>query len=527
MPVRFSYSYSGFTWLIIGLFALILAVTTFLRVYSIIGHNFPLTYDQGRDLMEIRSLALGRPALVGPTTSINGAFLGPFWYYFNLLPFWLGAGDPQAILLWQIVWYQLTGLLMFLYFFARQKMFALTVAGLYLLMPLGFVVNHYFWNAHAMVMVTSWYLLIMFWARQKNTASAWLAAGLITGLALQIEAAWAVLFLPVSLWWILRSRPKLFWPWAMGVAVTLIPQLLYELRHQFAITQTLVQQFTGQAQILGERLALAQRLANRRTVALNLLKQLLSVPSQWSLGLASICGIGLFLPAMKPQRQLADAVKLSFDLILAATLFYLVFPQPLKQWYLSGLSLPLIYLLAVGLVNLADYLARSRAWLRLMPAGLLLLFLSNAIPAQLSYAQQSRGYHLQDPRYLPNQMQVVDWIYQQANGSGFAVYSYLPEIYDYSYQHVFWWYGRKKYHQSPVQISYGPHVPAYIKNQSRVWPHSRPPNRDELIFLIIEPEENFPDRQKQWLEQFQNLCLLQSHTFDWGTTVQIKTDCTT
>jgi len=49
--------------------------------------NFAFTIDQARDILFIRQIANFHPVLVGPTTSINGVFLGPFWYYFNLPAF--------------------------------------------------------------------------------------------------------------------------------------------------------------------------------------------------------------------------------------------------------------------------------------------------------------------------------------------------------------------------------------------------------------------------------------------------------
>jgi len=57
-------------------------------------------------------------------------------------------------------------------------------------------------------------------------------------------------------------------------------------------------------------------------------------------------------------------------------------------------------------------------------------------------------------------------VYQQADGQGFNLYSYIPSVYDYPNQHVFWWYGTKKYGYQPADVSYLPNQPEYIKDNA-------------------------------------------------------------
>src|SRR3989344_4377735 len=178
----------------------ILILTSYLRWQAIKNYNIALTYDQGRDLMEIASIVVGhRPALVGPTTSVNGAFLGPFWYYFNTLPFWLGRGDPMWIMAWQILWFQLTGLLIWLFFRFQQPSFGFIFTLLYLLMPTGFYVNRFFWNVHPMPLVTVWVLLTIYQTFYHPNKYQLALLGFLTGIALQIEAAYAILFMTLTL----------------------------------------------------------------------------------------------------------------------------------------------------------------------------------------------------------------------------------------------------------------------------------------------------------------------------------------
>ena len=101
------------------LLVLVLVISTFFKIIEVKGYNFPFTMDQGRDMTDIRQMVVThKPRLVGPTTSINGVLLGPFWYYFNLIPFVLSGGNPGVIIYWQIFWFQLA--CVFMYFSLRK-----------------------------------------------------------------------------------------------------------------------------------------------------------------------------------------------------------------------------------------------------------------------------------------------------------------------------------------------------------------------------------------------------------------------
>ncbi|MBU1127412.1 hypothetical protein KKF11_03640, partial [Patescibacteria group bacterium] len=76
------------------LLLLILVFSFFFRVYRV-GDLLGFYYDQGRDALKILEMIKFQdfPA-IGPTTGIEGLFLGPFWFYL-LAPFYfLGNGNP-------------------------------------------------------------------------------------------------------------------------------------------------------------------------------------------------------------------------------------------------------------------------------------------------------------------------------------------------------------------------------------------------------------------------------------------------
>ncbi len=87
---------------------IIILLSGWVRYAQVANYNFPFTTDQARDMLDLRQLVVGlNPVLVGPTTSINGVFLGPSYYYFNVIPFFIGQGDPAFLVYWNIFLYTL------------------------------------------------------------------------------------------------------------------------------------------------------------------------------------------------------------------------------------------------------------------------------------------------------------------------------------------------------------------------------------------------------------------------------------
>lgn len=540
----------------------ILIITTYLRFAAISNYNFALTYDQGRDLMEIRSIVVGyRPALVGPTTSINGAFLGPFWFYFNTIPFFISQGNPAFILYWQILWYQLAGLGLFIFFKKKNHILAIISSTLFLLMPTGFLVNRYFWNAHAMPMMVAFNFIVLMWTLEKPSKLKLITLGILNGLALQTQAALGILILPWSIISLvlangldLRNGFKKTTAILIGFGLTLIPQLIYDLRHNFIITTTLFQQFTGQTNILSQSLPFNTRLADRYQNFLQIIRESNHLHPTITTGLFIISLIYVLYQIFLRTRKQAKTnpttyYLLPITLLLLSVILYLIYPPALKDWFIKGLSVPIIMIVSLFLTDLANGFQPSQwsttfkryiKYHKLLAATILLLSLIFTIKEQTKHIQASQIYRHEDPSNLSNQLIVIDWIYQQANKQPFQVYSYLPSIYDYSYQHLFWWYGTKTYGYQPTKITYADGVPQYIKSADKLWTKTEPPiNNQEikqpnhstiqpdtpLTFLIIEPDPGNPQRQTNWLNNHDHLCIIKQYTFPWGTQVQLRQDC--
>jgi hypothetical protein len=104
-----------------------------------------------------------------------------------------------------------------------------------------------------------------------------------------------------------------------------------------------------------------------------------------------------------------------------------------------------------------------------------------------------------DASLLVNELAAVDWTYHESQGKGFYVYSYLPSVYDYPYQYLYWWRGTQKYKYVPCEYTTYPGIPDFfIKNYQKYQQPQKP--CENIKYLIIEPDKNMSN-QDLWLVQ--------------------------
>jgi hypothetical protein len=210
--------------------------------------NYPeslyFIYDVGRDSQVLREMADGNLRLVGQTTGLPGLFYGPLWYYAGLPGFILSQGNLYGLQLWYIA---LSSLSIPLYWLLAHKLFGKTVwaviaASLLSFIPGGIQGTNFVWNVMLSVPLMS--AALYFLLDSRRSLRRFLLGIFFVALTLQAEFAYAVFFV-VSLvaltpWlrkkWELKTLALAF----MVILMTLIPQGLFELRHNFPMTKSLL-----------------------------------------------------------------------------------------------------------------------------------------------------------------------------------------------------------------------------------------------------------------------------------------------
>lgn len=213
------------------------------------------------------------------------------------------------------------------------------------------------------------------------------------------------------------------------------------------------------------------------------------------------------------QLQISKFSKRFFILTISlfiASYVYFASNQGWNSWHTNYIS-PLIFiavmLIILSLKKLASFVIFT----------IIFVFQFNVFVNLYTHFSQLSD----DASILRNELTAIDWVYQRANGNGFYVYSYLPSVYDYPYQYLFWWYGRKNYHYLPCEYTTFPNVPdLFVPN----YKDYQEPKRmcQNIRFLIIEPNKNEFLRQK-WIDQLTKNTTLVEETKVGKITVQKRT----
>ncbi len=205
------------------------------------------TWDQGRDAFQLQQILQGNLTLVGPTSGLAGFFLGPLWYYLGVPGMVFSQGNPYLLSLWYTLLASLAlpifwALAFHLFPNQADKKWAIATAYILALLPGSIKGSTFIWNPLLSLPLVSLGLLSLLKARQSRW---WLSLGFLSwALVLQSEFAYGIFFI-VPLWvavgWIRgKFAFKDYLLAAASIGVTLIPQMIFELRHHFIMSHSLM-----------------------------------------------------------------------------------------------------------------------------------------------------------------------------------------------------------------------------------------------------------------------------------------------
>ena len=493
---------------------LILLLALFLRLPWILKDLFIFVFDMGRDMLWVRDIViLKKPYLIGPWGSLEGVFFGPLWYYLLSIPFKITGGDPKGSVLLTLFFNLLTIFLSFVFGKKiKSERFGFLIAFLLAISPLMMNISTFAFIANLLPLTTLIFIYSLYMClrvnknRMKNRQSKrkfLMLAVLTASFNFHFEPPMAV-FTTLTLFFfaILKSKKlKLgFKDLILAVvffSLPFVPQMIFELRHNFLQTKSLIKYFKGENESLGGKLAFLPRVINRLEKFIEIFGRSVFSANRF---LVIICFFltGLFVWKIykKSNLNIKNLIfVLSFSLLIPFLGFIFLFPPELKGWYLYGIAV--IYGWFVALVF--DFLLeKGKIFSRIIYMVFFMMFTTN-IFAFLKTKNIFSSSQQENAGLLRNQKRAIDWTYQDAEEKPFKVFVYTPPIYDYHYQYMFWWYGQKKYGYLPEEYSYLPGETAYVNFKEH---YNNPKFREtDLIYLIIEPE-NVESRLQGWLGHF-------------------------
>jgi 4-amino-4-deoxy-L-arabinose transferase-like glycosyltransferase len=436
-------------------------------------------YDQGRDAEVIWNLWHSHKFfLIGPTTGIEGIFLGPFYYYL-ITPFYLlGNGNPVAA----VVGLALINVLGIYIIYKIGREYFLPASGwlaaLFIAFSLQLVQDHR-WLSNPTPLpffaALAVYLLLKTVSGSKNIWH-WLFLGLALGLGLQLEAASAVFFLPAAALIFIIYRHDIRWEITCflgligGLFLTLVPQLIFNFRHNnilfTAFERFLVTQKSFSPAVSGfftQRLdfyftSFSQKLFLDRPLAvffsLLLLLFIITIYKNLPRKPLTILLIWLFTP-------------------MVLLLFYHGNYGYVWSYYFTGVYSVFMLLVAVILSSTYTY-----SYL-LFKKGTVGLFIAAFLVTNIFHLSNylSAGTDGETAVMLGPSLAAVDWVYDNAGDKPFNVDVYVPPVIPYAYDYLFLWQGVTRYHRQPSA------------------------GMEPLLYTLYEVDPPHPERLGAWLDR--------------------------
>jgi len=430
------------------LILLIWLLGLFCRVYRL-DELLSFHYDQGRDALIVQDIINFKnfPA-IGPTTGIKGLHLGPFWFYLITPGYLLGRGNPALAAAFIAFFESLSiPLLYFLLKKYHHRTSAYLAAALWAFSR--YIIHSARWFSNPTPLPTLTLLLIYFLAeiyihrKQKY----WPFVALFLGLSLQLEVASAIFFIPViGLIFFLslkKTKQKITWPITFkqlllsfsAFFALLIPQLLFEIKNNFLITNNFLAFLTGKTNtITGKSWALPT--LEFITKRVGDYYQIFMSKLDTNLTFRSIIFLVIFLLGLcllyQKRKKLSPTTRKFFLLIslwLFVPLFLLFFfvgnYEKLYDYYLTGFFPAFFLLFAVSVT----VLIKKHTFL--FSALIFSIFLSgNTVHLYNSLIAGTDGpTHIS----LGNKKEAIDFICKNSQDKSLEIYSPLSEPLSYNY----------------------------------------------------------------------------------------------
>ncbi len=238
-----------------GLFILLITLFCFLRLRPIYLQTVGYTYDQGRDFLKTAEVFLYKnPTFIGPTTGIMGIYHGAWWYYLLGIPFILLKGSPIGFYYFNFLIHLLIFIISFIFI---KKVFGQLPAlfgGILMVISPYFIFTSLFVGNNIMVLpvlalfVSINFLILENKVNKKNLPIIFFVNGLLLGLVMEFEFAFGLFLIPAYLILALifkqlrlaLSKIKISLGFTLGLIISLSLRILFELKHGFMQTKTLL-----------------------------------------------------------------------------------------------------------------------------------------------------------------------------------------------------------------------------------------------------------------------------------------------
>lgn len=289
------------------------------------------------------------------------------------------------------------------------------------------------------------------------------------------------------------------------------------------MTKVFLNELSGNTNTLGEKLNFAERMLQRKESYTIALHQSSHINPNFLIYILIISFLVFAFYKNRSQEKAAKATATTtFFFFVFSLVFYSIYSSHVKSWYVFSLSLifPLFIGSSISLLN------PSKLFYKVTSIFIVIISLIAVFNYQKEYLASQNFKTPNDPSAYTNQIKIVDDVYTLADGGSFYVYNYIPSVYDYPFQYLFWSHGLNKYGYSPNDLAYLPNQPEYIKNKNSYLKNTKVVYSGTPTILIIQTGDNKTHLQ-EWMGNFAHLCEQKKLEYSFNQKVLYLKPCST
>ncbi|MBP9817644.1 glycosyltransferase family 39 protein [Candidatus Shapirobacteria bacterium] len=425
-------------------------------------------YDQGRDaLMATDIINFKHFPAIGPTTGIQGLLLGPLWYYLITPGYLLSRGNP-AYAAWFISLIESFSIPLIYLILEKYWHKNSGYLGAFFWSFSYYLIRSSRWFSNPSPLPTVVFLLILCLIKifQEKKYHYSIPLAFLLGVALQLEAASAIFFFPIigliALLNFSTSKKisyQLYLKSFFAFFILLIPQILFEFKNKFIVTQAFlgfltgkVNSDTGKSWAVPSIKFVGRRLIDYYEIFFSKLDTNTTISSTIFL---IIFTFGLFFLLKKlPQSTFIQIIVIWLFLPLVLLLFFVGNYGTLYDYYLTGLFPAFFLLFTMGLTVFA-----LNIFSLITVVGVIGLFINGNLSFTKNYI--TAGTDGPSNVSLGNEILAVDYVCQQYKEKPFTLNIYVPPVIPYSYNYLFYWRTSQKLCSEPKTDSNSPHLSLY------------------------------------------------------------------
>lgn len=415
---------------------------------------FAFTFDQGRDLLVIaRMIYEGKLTLIGPTTGLQGIFYGPTWYYLLAPLLYISGGNPQGVADFIGVFAIVTifAIYLLLKYLTSDNFISLSLALVASMSNSWMFAPTIIWSPT----IVTFLMVLLICSLQKIFASPkpvyYFALGALTiligdgGAAFGAVMTIALLISP----FIFKKEffKKEFLLSILGALVAVSPRIIFDLKHNFLITRSLIS-YIYQPKVYGEHESILTRFVQKLDLFWGIFSQAFARNNK-ILGLVIIilifASLLIIFKKTKLYKQVKEDKLFHYLLFLLVTLLiaFSIFPDIVWDYYLVGL--PIIFLTIIA--RILYVVKKDKIFWQVSKVALSMLVILNfnkglLAPYKITWLGEGATYR--------NQKMVMDYIAGQ-NPHDYSFYAYTPAIFDYPFDYLVYWYSRQGKIEAPKE----------------------------------------------------------------------------